>query len=194
MPIDPVKYLILANAAGFLISAVNGRLQQKNRRGIPVLTAASALLGGSLGAAVAAPLFGGKAKKDNMLLRVFLYALLTVHVLLLLAGKGFLKRDLTFDLIGFFRARPSLLIFLAAINAAAFFVYGLDKRRARMNRRRVPIVTLLTLAAAGGSVGSLAAMYIFRHKTQKSYFTLGVPLILMVQLLLLFFVMNLRLP
>ena len=58
-----------------------------------------------------------------------------------------------------------------------------DKWKAKKNRWRVRESTLLTVAALGGSIGSLAGMYLFRHKTQHLKFTLGVPLILAAQCL-----------
>ena len=51
----------------------------------------------------------------------------------------------------------------------------MDKVNAAEHRSRIRIVTLLGLAFVGGSVGSLLAMYLLRHKTSKNYFTFGVP-------------------
>ena len=64
---------------------------------------------------------------------------------------------------------------LIAINVIAFAVYGLDKKRAIHDEWRIPEATLLTLAAAFGSVGALFGMYTFRHKTRKPKFAYGVP-------------------
>lgn len=58
-----------------------------------------------------------------------------------------------------------------------------DKWKAKKNRWRVRESTLLIVAVLGGSIGSLAGMYLFRHKTQHLKFTLGVPLILAAQCL-----------
>ena len=80
--------------------------------------------------------------------------------------------------------------YLAAINVLAFAVYGLDKRRAVKGGRRIRVVTLLGLAFIGGSAGALIAMHVFRHKTRKVSFTVGVPLMMALQLVLLFLVMN----
>lgn len=80
-------------------------------------------------------------------------------------------------------------LFAAAVvgwNILTFFVYGLDKYKAKTNRWRVPEKTLLFLAALGGSIGALAGMYVFHHKTKKRKFTWGVPLILLVQVAVLF--------
>ena len=80
----------------------------------------------------------------------------------------------------------ALLLYLAAVNVVAFAVYGADKRRAKKDKRRVPEKTLFLLAIIGGSVGAWAGMYTFRHKTKHLQFTLGMPAILIVQLILAF--------
>lgn len=74
-----------------------------------------------------------------------------------------------------------LLYYLLLINAAGFLLMLVDKWKAKKNRWRVRESTLLLVAALGGSIGSLAGMYLFRHKTQHLKFTLGIPLILAAQ-------------
>ena len=76
-----------------------------------------------------------------------------------------------------------LLYYLLIINAAGFLLMLVDKWKAKKNRWRVRESTLLIVAALGGSIGSLAGMYLFRHKTQHLKFTLGIPLILAAQCL-----------
>lgn len=71
--------------------------------------------------------------------------------------------------------------YLICINVAAFSIYGQDKQRARMHRRRISERTLMILAVLGGSVGALLAMQIFHHKTKKPKFSIGIPCILIVQ-------------
>ena len=73
-------------------------------------------------------------------------------------------------------------IYLVVINLLTFAVYGIDKRRARRGQWRVPERTLFLLAILGGSVGALAGMYGFRHKTRHWYFRFGIPAILLVQI------------
>ena len=78
-----------------------------------------------------------------------------------------------------------LVLYLLAMNVVTFLVYGADKRKARRGRgRRVPEKTLFLLAILGGSVGALAGMYVFRHKTQHWYFRFGIPAILLLQIVL----------
>lgn len=75
-----------------------------------------------------------------------------------------------------------LLIYLIIINIVAFIVYAWDKRKAKKGVWRTPESILLLLAAVGGSVGALLAMYMLRHKTNHKKFFLGVPAILIAQL------------
>jgi len=77
-----------------------------------------------------------------------------------------------------------VLIYLLIINAAGFLLMRIDKGKARKNRWRIPEATLMTVAALGGSAGSLLGMYLFRHKTRHLKFTLGIPLILTVQVVI----------
>ena len=73
------------------------------------------------------------------------------------------------------------------VNIITIAVYGIDKRSAVRGKWRIRVSTLLGLAAAGGSVGALLGMHLFHHKTRKKKFTIGVPLMLAAQILLLFF-------
>lgn len=82
-----------------------------------------------------------------------------------------------------------ILIYLLIVNACAFLLMLADKRKAQKKLWRIPESTLLTSAAIGGSIGALAGMYCFRHKTRHLKFTLGVPAILLAQVaaILLYF-------
>lgn len=83
-----------------------------------------------------------------------------------------------------------IYIYLIAINLIAFGAMALDKSKARHHRQRISEAMLLTLAAVGGSVGAIAAMLCFRHKTRHLKFTLGLPAILCLQLLLLWLIVH----
>lgn len=82
-----------------------------------------------------------------------------------------------------------LLVYLLIINAAAFALMLEDKWKAKKNRWRIPEATLMGVAALGGSIGALAGMYLVRHKTQHPKFTLGIPLILAVQMVIATWIM-----
>lgn len=78
--------------------------------------------------------------------------------------------------------------YLIVINIAAFITYGLDKSKAKKGAWRIPEHTLLTLAVIGGSVGALAGMKVFHHKTKKPKFAVGVPVILIFQIIGIYFI------
>lgn len=82
-----------------------------------------------------------------------------------------------------------LILYLLIINAAAFLLMLADKHKARKKLRRVPEATLLSTAAIGGSIGALIGMYLVRHKTKHLKFTVGVPVILALQVILLIFIL-----
>ena len=79
-----------------------------------------------------------------------------------------------------------VLLYLIIINAAGFLLMLADKRKARRGAWRIPGATLIGTAALGGSIGVLAGMYLVRHKTRHLKFAIGVPFILIVQLVLVF--------
>lgn len=77
-----------------------------------------------------------------------------------------------------------LLLYLLIINALGFALMLADKVKARKNLWRIPESTLMLIAALGGSVGSLLGMYTVRHKTKHRKFALGIPAILLAQIIL----------
>ena len=74
-----------------------------------------------------------------------------------------------------------LLGYLLIVNAAAFVLMLADKIKAKKNKWRIPEATLMGAAAIGGSIGAIAGMYCFRHKTRHPKFTIGLPVILALQ-------------
>lgn len=79
---------------------------------------------------------------------------------------------------------PNILIYLVTINIIAFLAMYIDKKKAEKGKWRIAESTLLTLALIGGSIGAIAGMYKFRHKTKKLRFTIGFPVILIIQIVL----------
>ena len=77
-----------------------------------------------------------------------------------------------------------LLIWVLAWTLIAFVLMGIDKWKAQHDSWRIPEKTLFLSAILGGTVGALAGMYLFRHKTKHLSFIVGMPLILAAQVIL----------
>ena len=82
---------------------------------------------------------------------------------------------------------PYYLIF---INIVTFLVYGIDKWKAKQDRWRISEATLLMLAVIGGTIGALLGMQVWHHKTMQKKFKYGLPLILLAQIALIYFINN----
>ena len=91
------------------------------------------------------------------------------------------KRD-TFILMN---AITLIIVYFIAINFISFTVMGVDKYKARKRAWRIPESTLFVLALIGGSIGSIAGMHFFHHKTRHWYFLYGMPAILIIQILII---------
>ena len=79
----------------------------------------------------------------------------------------------------------AIVIYLAVINIIAFIMFGADKARAVKGKWRISEAALILAALLGGSIGALAGMRIFHHKTKHRKFTIGIPVILALQIILM---------
>ena len=77
----------------------------------------------------------------------------------------------------------NILIYLLLINLITFLAMYIDKKRAKWGKWRIKESTLFTLALIGGSIGGIAGMYTFRHKTKKTRFVIGFPGILIIEII-----------
>lgn len=78
-----------------------------------------------------------------------------------------------------------LLAYLVLINAGGFLLMLIDKQKARRGAWRIPEATLMGVAILGGSIGAIAGMHLFRHKTKHPKFYIGLPCILAAQIITL---------
>ena len=81
--------------------------------------------------------------------------------------------------------RTIIIIYLIAVNAIGFLAMASDKYRAINSKWRIPENDLFLISVVGGSIGCISGMYVFRHKTRKNNFTIGMPFILVIQLVLI---------
>lgn len=184
-------YLLAINVLGFAVGAINSKIRSNKEEGkSDIVLAILSILGGAVGALISVLVFDRKAEKGNMLSRVIMSCLVVIDIIVYLIYKGFVARNLTFAFWNILIKYPISLIYLALINTVTFFVYLKDKKAAEKGKDRVKIVTLLSLSFIGGSIGAICGMYILHHKTNKSYFTVGVPLMIVMQILVLFYLSN----
>ena len=78
-----------------------------------------------------------------------------------------------------------VICYLLIVNIIAFFLMGIDKKKAQTGAWRIPEKTLFLSAILGGGVGAIAGMQLFRHKTRHRSFVIGMPLILLAWVILL---------
>ena len=184
-------YLISVNIIGFILFAINTWLYTYTPKGqIDRALTIFSLLGGSLGILLAILIFDRKALKENMMSRVFIACVFVIQVILFLILKGFIAKEITLAFWSFLTKHKGVLIYLGIINFITFTAFAIDKIAALERKSRIRIITLLGLAFIGGSLGGLLAMYLFRHKTSKDYFTVGIPLIIVMQVVVLFYLTN----
>ena len=185
-------YFVIINLLAFALGAVNSKVRSKKAEGkSDIILAVFSILGGAVGCLISVLIFDRKAEKGNMLSRVIIACLSVVDVIVLLMVKGTLSGKLSFAFWDVFVKYPYALVYVGLVNVIAFFLYYADKRKAVKGKNRIKIVTLLGSAFIGGSVGALAGMYVFRHKTDKNYFYIGVPLMAVMQVFVLFYLSNL---
>lgn len=185
-------YIIIINVIGFILFAVNTWLYSNTAEGqVDKFLTITSLLGGSLGILISILIFDRKVVKDNMMSRVFIACVFVIQIVIFLVLRGVHGEKITFAFWEFFSKYKILLIYLGIINFVTFAAFAVDKLAAIEKRSRIKIVTLLGLCFIGGSLGGLGAMYLFHHKTKKDYFTVGVPLIMLMQAVVIFYLMNL---
>jgi uncharacterized membrane protein YsdA (DUF1294 family) len=80
-------------------------------------------------------------------------------------------------------ASTVFIAFLLLINVISFSVFAVDKQKAVQGKWRIPEKVLILLAGMGGAAGALLAMKIFRHKTRHPKFSIGIPVLLILQII-----------
>ena len=185
------KYLLIINIIGFILYIVNMLLYRFTEEwNVDSLLTIISIIGGATGALLAIILFDRKSVKDNMMSRVFVVCVCIIQIVLYLFFKGGHFDQITFAFWEFFGKYKILIVYLVIINFVSFAAFALDKINAIEGRSRIRIITLLGIAFLGGSLGAILAMYILRHKTKIDYFTVGIPLIMLMQAVVIFYLMN----
>ncbi len=77
-----------------------------------------------------------------------------------------------------------ILVFMAVMSLVSFAAFGIDKYKAMTNRWRISERTLFLTAILGGGIGAFLGMKVFHHKTRHKHFAVGIPLIMIVQIVI----------
>lgn len=83
----------------------------------------------------------------------------------------------------------NIVIYLIAINLIGFLAMGIDKLKAKRASWRIPENTLFMFTILGGGIGTIAGMYTFRHKTKKLKFTIGMPVLFILEIVIIIYFM-----
>ena len=80
-----------------------------------------------------------------------------------------------------------IIIYLIGINLFGFFIMYYDKRKAKKGQWRIKEGTIILVTLLGGGIGTISGMYVFHHKTKKLKFTVGLPTILIAEIVLIIY-------
>lgn len=80
-----------------------------------------------------------------------------------------------------------IINYIIIINLILFILMGIDKRKAKLHKWRISEKTLFIFSLLGGSIGGILGIYAFKHKTRHLKFTFGFPIILILQLIIIYF-------
>lgn len=190
-----IIYLTAINILGAVLDgATAARRRRVSRAWLSVLLGIIAAAGGAPGMIIAFALCDRTATKANMMLRVFTVCVCIVELAVALTIKLAPTGDhgtWSFAFWGAFTEHRWFMYYIAAVSIVTFIMFGFDKYRAIKGGWRIPIAALLGMAFAGGSVGALLGMVAFRHKIRKNYFYVGVPMIIVMQMVLMMCAVNL---
>ena len=183
-----VLYLIAANAASFIIHSVDCRIRKRGGRGVKprILANVFTIAGGALGAILAFVIWDRELNKGNLMSRIYAVIWLLAQLAVCLAAFGPNAEYAGKWFSTFYTEHSVLCIYLAAINAAAFVIFMIDKLKAVMGRWRVREVLLLGIALAGGAFGGWLAMDLCNHKVNTEHFAAGIPMMVALHMTLLF--------
>ena len=81
----------------------------------------------------------------------------------------------------------NFVIYIVIINIIGFLAMYIDTQKAKRGSWRIPENTLFIITAIGGGIGTIAGMYLFRHKTKKWTFKIGLPVLLILDILIVLY-------
>ena len=179
------SYIILINIIGYILYWIYRKVNKRFIKNISIVTLYLICIGGGpLGTVLAILIFDRNTKKQGLSLKVFALVSLFIELILyIIYNKTLDKINLNF--IGFIRIHPYLALYILAINLLTFLAFYVDKYKAKREQWRIRNGLLLGLSFVGGAIGGYLGMKLFNHKTKKSYYRIGIPLIFIMHSLFL---------
>ncbi|WP_296114698.1 DUF1294 domain-containing protein [uncultured Anaerococcus sp.] len=183
-------YILLINVVEFILYYLYKKLRPGIFKSIlSGLLYIIAIGGGGLGSILAILIFYRRASKEGLSLKVFAFVSFAIELILYLLVNNDVE-NINLDFLGYFKIHPYLLAYIGLVNFITFLVFAYDKYRAKNSRWRLKNGLLLGLSFIGGALGGLIAMKVLRHKTKKTYYKIGLPLMVLMQALLTVYFMN----
>ena len=131
-----------------------------------------------------------RIKKDNLTIQIILTYVFIIILILFLFNRNNQTNNLDVNRFIFLNKQKILSIYLATINFITFVIFGIDKFKSINRKWRIKELTLINLCIIGGSIGGLLSMYLFHHKTKHSDFYIGIPLIIITQIIVMIYIVN----
>lgn len=181
-------YLAVVNIITLSYFIVSGKRYKKNlpQPGGEAFFDLLTIIGGALGIVAGFIVVDRRVRKENMMWFTFSSTLLLLQGAIFFVIFGPYRQNVVDYLFNIFETHKLIVIYLLAINVATFIVFAIDKGKAIKHIRRIKESRLIGMALIGGSAGGLLSMYVNRHKIHTPAFEVGIPLIMLAQIVVLF--------
>lgn len=179
------NYLIIINIIAFSLSVVEFLLYKKKsskKEKIQVILNVSILLGGAVGATLAFFIWNRKGKQLFTQM-AYTGAMFVIQLLLYLLCYRPNKVLIEKWFVTFYPRYKFFLLYVLIMCIISFILFAVDKKKAINGQWRIQEKVLLGTSFLGGAAGGLLAMHLFHHKTQKPYFSIGIPAMLVLQVI-----------
>lgn len=179
------RYCIGINIIAFLVFTIDFLIYNHGGDGIKpeFLADVVTLIGGALGTCIAFLVWDRKINKTNITWRVYASTLFIIQLVIFLVICGPRSNIFREYFINLYSNHIYLIWYLIIINIVTFIFFAVVKIKAIKGKWRIREIVLLGLSFIGGTIGGLVAMYICRHKIKSPQFKIGMPMILLAQII-----------
>ena len=179
-------YCIGINVIAFLVFTIDFLIYKSGGDGLKpaFLADVVTIIGGALGTCIAFLIWDRKINKTNITWRVYVVSLFIIQFVIFLVICGPKSAVFKDYFINLYHDYIIVIWYLIVINVITFCTFAIDKIKAIKGKWRIREIVLLGLAFIGGSLGGLSAMYVCRHKIKSPQFKIGIPMIILAQVVI----------